>query len=665
MIEQNSSPKKERVGSLFFHLFHRLSVWLYTLLCNCLPARLLTCYETLELRWDSICTRIFGAADGKLRKRLHHVRLTVAGMMEKSKLLYACDKLIRFILECPLNVFGTFFLIHGSLGAAIYFISDQWKDYTGDIGWGLAGIVIAVCSLPLLCSSKPLYHAMFGSRLIGKILRSYLGLEPTKKSKEKKTRTGIELVYAALVLGVASGVTTYLWHPAITPIALAVIAAAITVLYIPEAGVLLALATFPYWWVAGNSALCALSIVTVTLISFINKLIRGRRVLHIRLLDFVVLLLCLMFATHGIFSTGGFTSVYYGIGYTLLIAMYFPVVSLMRSKKWLDRCYRLLAISGAVLSVISVLPFSHILEFLDMVIKRVDFSMMTKVFANYEAYFGNKALIGGILLMLLPVMLTEFVGKRTITGFFWKALWVVIGCISVFFTMQLGAWIGLGVAFLLFFFMYSYRSMSRTILLAFPAACAVAWSGEIERWLNLRNLEIVQATMDVIVTYCNGAAQRQTIAKSVLRLSKDHMLGVGLGEHAVEAVFPYYAAPGMESLTDMQNAYLQILTECGYLVILMFGAVLLLFCMSVLTFLRYHTNRTTKIRSIAGLAGIAGVFVLGFTANIFGNASVFVLFWLILAISTAGLRTQYETFARAVQTHTGTKERTDIALRSK
>lgn len=660
MIEQNSTPKKERVGSLFFHLFHRFSLWLYTVLCNCLPARVLTSYEALELRWTRIWTRVLGAPDGSLRKKMHTMRLGAARVLERSKLLIVLDKIVKFLIHCPLNVYGTFFLIHGALAAAIYFVSG--REYAGDIGWGMTGLVIVVGSLPLLCSSKPLYHAAFGSRIVGKILRGYLGLEPINKTQEKKTRVGIELVYAALVLGIASGAMTYLWHPAIVPLAILLAVLAIAVLYIPEAGVLLALATFPFWWVTGQAAVCAVGISGITLFSFIIKLVRGRRVLHVHLIDFVILALCGVFVTHGIFTQGGMASLIYGFGYTLLIAMYFPVISLMRSEEWLNRCYKLLATSGIVLSVLSVLPFGHIFEFLDMLIKRVDLSMMAQVFARYDTYFGETAFIGGMLLMLLPVMLTEFIGKRSITGYFGNFVWVVIGCISVFATMHLGAWIGLGVALVLFFFMYSHKTLSIGMLLAFPTACAVAWSSELNRALNLHSLEIVQAILDVIVTHCDLAAHRQLIAKSVLRMSWDHALGVGLGDHAVQAVFPQYAAPGMETLTDMQNAYLQLLAECGYLAVLMFCAALILFCICVLTYLRRGSHPATKARMIAGFSGLAGVLVLGFFCNFLGSASIFSLFWLIIALSCASMRTQYDMRSRTLQTHSGTRECADIAF---
>ena len=667
MIEQKSAPKKkQQVGSLFFHLFHRISLWIYTILCNSLPARLLTSYETQELRWSRLCTFIFGTPDTKFRKKLHLFRLFLARLLENSKLLRAADSLIRFLIHCPLNVYGTFFLIYGAVGAAVYFIADRLSvNYAGNIGWGIAGIVIAVCALPLLCSGKSLYRAAFGSRIIGKILRSYLGLEQIGQGQDKKERGGTGMMYLALLLGVALGLLTFFYHPATIPLLFVLSALVVLVLYIPEAGVLLAASTIWLWWGTGHPALCAVSISFVTLLSFISKLIRGKRVIHVRLVDATVLLLGGIFATHGVISQGGVTSLFYGVGYTLLIAMYFPIVNLMRSREWLDRSYKLLALSGAVLSLLSVLPMTRILNFLDMMFVRVDLTMFADMFVRYDAYFGQGTLIGGILILLLPIMLSGLVGKRSVTGFFWKMLWIVVGCISVVACMHFGVWVGLGVALVLFFLMYSYRSLSAAMFLAFPGACAVVWYAEIDSFLNLRSMETVQALIDVGITYINGEAQRLDIWSSALSMIKDHILGVGLGEHAVHAVFPQYAVSGMESLTDFQNAYIQLAAECGLLAVVVLAAVLLLFTMSVLTYLKWGSNEVTKARVAAGFAGVAAVLVLGLFCNFWNDASLFILLWLVISLSLASMRTQYETLARAVQTHGATGERTDIAFRSK
>ncbi len=666
MIEQKSAPTKKRVGSLFFHLFHSLSSWIYTLLCNSLPARLLTSFDVLELRWQNLYTVMFGTPDAKFRRNVHGLRLKLAHWLESSKILRGLDRIIKFFVFCPLNAFGMFFFIYGAVGAAVYFIAERLSvDYAGNIGWGIAGIIIAVFALPLLCSSKPLYRAAFGSRIVGKILRSYLGLEPLQKGREKKERGNTALVYAALVLGITFGMLTFFFHPATIPLAALVCMMALLVLYIPEAGVLLAAATVSIWWITGEPGLCAIGISAVTLVSFVNKLIRGKRALHVHMMDFVILLLGAMLVLHGIFSQGGTLSLAYGIGYTVIVAMYFPVVSLMRSAEWLNRCYKLLSVSGAVLSVLSVLPLAQIMQFLDMVIIRVDFTMFSQTFAQYDAYFGDGTLAGGLLLMLLPIMISGLVGKRSITGYFWKVLWVMIGILSVFTTMQVGIWAGFGVSILLFFFMYSYKSLSAAAVLAFPAACGAAWYSELYRLLHLDRFEFIHAYLDVIVHYADTAYQRRSIASAVLAMSFDHLLGVGFGEHAVRSVFPHYAAPGMESTVDMQNTYLQLLAECGYLILFALLTVLLLFTMCVLTYLRKCSNATTKSRVVAGFAGAVGVLVMGFTCNFFGSASVFMLGWMIMALTVASIRTQYETLARAVQTHGPTAERTDIAFRTR
>ncbi len=666
MIEQKSAPKKQKVGSLFFHLFHRLSLWIYTLLINCFPARLLTSYDVLEQRWSDICTYVFGTPDGKLRQNLHRIRLKCAYLIEHSMILYTLDRLIKFFINCPLNVYGIFFFVYGAVGAAVYFIAERLSvNYAGNLGWGIAGIVIAFASLPLLCTGKSLYRAAFGSRIVGKILRSYLGLEKKQSGNDRKERGSTLMVYAALVFGAGAGILTFFVHPATVPIILSMIVLAIIVLYIPESGILLAAGTAGIWWVTGYPVLCAVSIAVITLISYTSKLIRGKRVMHVRLIDFSLLLLALVFALHGLLTNSGLLSAAYGIGYALLISMYFPTVNLMRSSEWLNRCYKLLVFSGTMLAVVSVLPMAQILYFLEMTLERVDLSMFALQFARYDTYFGQSTMVGGMLMVLLPLMMSVLKGKQTVTGFFWKMLCVLAACISVFFTMHIGVWAGFAAAMAIFFFVYSYRSMSAAMLLAFPITCGAFWHKELNQMFGIRNHTVVQNMLDVAVSYADGAANRRAIACSVLNMSEDYLLGVGFGDHAVYSIFSYYASPGMEDVIDIQNTYLHLIAECGYLGFVMLLAAVFMFILCALTYMRWGGNRTTKVRVAAGLAGVAGTLVMGIFCNLMNNASLFGLFWLVIGLTVASLRTQYETHARAVQTHTGNLERSDIAFRTR
>lgn len=664
MIDHSTKPKKQKVGSLFFHLFNRLSVWLYTVLIGSIPARLLTSYDAMEARWTELGTKVLGTPDGKFRQAVHRLRLRCANLMEHSMILRLLDRIVKFFVNCPVNVYGIFFFIYGALGTAVYFVAERLSvNYAGDFGWGISGVIIAVASLPLLATNKPLIKAAFGSRIIGKILRAYVGLEPPLKSKEKERSTTL-LVYAALVFGILAGALTFFFHPVFLPVLVLLCALALVILYIPECGILLACATVWLWWATGYSMLCISGIAVVTLISFANKLIRGKRVMHVRLFDFAMLLLVGVFALHGLLVKGDFLSSVYGWCYALLIAMYFPAVNLMRSRDWLNRCYKLLAFSGTILAVISVIPISKILYFLDLTLLHVDLSMFAQLYERHQSNFGQGTLMGGVLVLLLPLMMSRLVDKRTITGLFWKIAWVIAGCAFLLLSMQVGLWIGAVTALLVFFFVYSYRSLSTAMLLAFPVGCGIVWREEIDSLLGVRNWSVIMDMQNAIVCFADGAAERSAIARSVWRMSADHLMGVGFGDHAVYSVFAYYAAPGMEEAA-IHNTYLQILAENGYQGLLMLVGVILLFIISVLTYLRWGGNTTTKARVAAGFAGVTGVLVMALLCNLMNNASLFFLFWLVIGLTVASLRTQYETHARAVQTHFSTLERSDIAFRTR
>lgn len=665
MVEQKGAPQKKNVGSLFFHLFNRISLWIYTLLCNSIPARLLTSYDVLEARWREICEFVFGTAGGKLRRNLHSARISVAGYLERSKILRLFSRLVSFLAYCPLNVYGIFFFVYGALGAAVYFIATRLSvNYAGEIGWGIAGIVIVIGSLPLLCSSKPLYFAAFGSRTLGKILRQYLGLE-RKGKPEKKERGNTVLVYLALLFGAVLGGCTFFYHPATVPICIALLAAVLLIMRVPEAGILLALGSMPFWWCTGQPMLCAVAISLVTLISFVSKLIHGRRVMHFRLVDFTVLMFGLVIVLNGVLAGGGVISVLYMAGYCVMLAMYFPVVNLMHSRDWMQRCYKLLVISGAVLSVMNLLSFINLLSFEDKVLAGADLSALSVLLERYNTYFSDPVAISGMLLMLIPIMLSGMIGKRSMSSVFWRALWVIAGCVSVVLFMQFGPWIGLGIALLVFFFAYSYKALSASFLLAFPVTCGAVWATELDRMFGVRHTEPVQAAQNVVVTFCNAEAYRRTVFSSVRQMAKHHVLGVGWGEQAFGAAFPYYAQPGMESMTNTENTFLQLLARSGWGAVILLLAVLLIFTMYVLTYLRRGSYAITKARVAAGLAGVCGVLLMGLTCDVWASESVFILFWLVLALTVTGIRTQYDVLARAVQTHGATADQAHVTWSNK
>ena len=203
------------------------------------------------------------------------------------------------------------------------------------------------------------------------------------------------------------------------------------------------------------------------------------------------------------------------------------------------------------------------------------------------------------------------------------------------------------------------------MLMAFPVSCAAVWFKDLERLFDISNWDVTQRVLEVVVSYANAAPTRKATAQSVLQMSADHLLGVGFGEVAVSAVFPLYAKAGLEQITDMQNMYLQVIAECGYLGLIMLLSVMLMFVLCVLTYLRWGGDKATKVRVVAGLGGVVGVLVMGFMCNPMSNVSLFGLFWLVIGLTVACLRTQYETHMRAVQTHAGMEECSDVAFRTK
>jgi hypothetical protein len=291
--------------------------------------------------------------------------------------------------------------------------------------------------------------------------------------------------------------------------------------------------------------------------------------------------------------------------------------------------------------------------------------MFDVLLACYSSYFGDHVKVSGILLLLIPIMISGMIRKRAMSSVFWRAIWVAAGCASVVLFMQFGAWAGLFVAILVFLFAYSYKALSASFLLAFPAACGAVWAIDVDRILGVRSMKPVQQIQNVVVTFCDGAGQRARMAQCVREMIKAHPVGIGWGEQAFSTVFGQFAQPGMEGVQDTGSTYLQLLASGGWGSVILMMAVLLMFLLCVLTYLRWATYTPAKARVAAGFAGILGVLTLGLTCDFWSRGSVFMSFWLVLALTVACVRTQYGEHFRAVQTHGATDSRADVSWRNK
>ena len=235
-----------------------------------------------------------------------------------------------------------------------------------------------------------------------------------------------------------------------------------------------------------------------------------------------------------------------------------------------------------------------------------------------------------------------------------------LGCMGVclLMTWSRGAWLGLIAAALLFLFIWHRRAVWLIFagIASIPILPYILPASIIGRFTSIGNLG------DSSTSY------RMYIWRASCEMIRDYgWTGIGIGEGAWGKVYPMYAYLGVETAPHSHNLFMQIWIETGIGGLLIFVAVLFLLLQSVFTlYRRLYTAREVNcpgtMRDTAGdstternrqdarnrsqiriftaslVCGIFAVLVQGMTDYAWYNYRVYLMFWLIVGLTSASVR---------------------------
>lgn len=253
-------------------------------------------------------------------------------------------------------------------------------------------------------------------------------------------------------------------------------------------------------------------------------------------------------------------------------------------------------------------------------------------------------MLGEYLSMLLPLALCSALKARTAVRRFasWSVVALMIVCLGL--TFSRGAWVAGAVVLILFLCVETRRLL--------PAVAAAALSVPLFIWvfpnMFLNRLLSIGNLADSSIQY------RLNIWRGTLSMLKDFFLeGIGIGESAWEKIYPSYALEAIESAPHSHQLFLQITVEIGIVGLLLFLVALFVHWQSLVTVgktvremsesRRYGPKKMKQIGisrayGQATLCGIMGACVFGLFDYSWYNYRVFLLFWMVLGLSSAYVR---------------------------
>lgn len=631
LVEENGQKevkKKSKSGlaalSFIIALFDSFGEWIYKSIVNGFFGNIFTSYSKIQSRFErSLCGKVL-LGKHKVRKIFRKMRQMLAGAIDSSFFVFRGQKAINYFCSAPLHFYGNFTVFFGIYILVVYFV----KSFIPGIGvadpdYLIIGASLIVAAIPMLISKVSLSRALKKSVISSMILKGAFGFsDETFDNKETRIRGRGNYM---LFLGLVAGTLTFFVHP------LSIISVIFGIVFVsmvatnPEIGVLISIFTLPFLSFFSEPTLWLCALISITAISYIIKLIRGKRVFKFEILDVFVLLFGGAILLSSIFSAGGAGSIDAALISVALILGYFLLVNLMRTPKWIKRCIFALIGSAAVVAFIGI--FEYFLA--EKSGQWLDLSLFSEIRLRVVSLFENPNMLATFLVLIFPFVLAALKLAKNNNEKLLYSLLCIAFVVCIVFTWSRGAWLAMIISSLLFFWICSQKTFRvfGVALLTIPALPIILPDTVINRFLSIANLS------DSSISY------RIYTWKGTLEAIKDHFFaGVGYGNEAFKNIYPNYAYAGIEAAEHSHSLFLQILLGMGIIGIVVFGILILLCLQKMFEYVKTPQDHISKVFVIASLSALFAALIMGAFDYIWYNYRVFYVFWIVISIGCAFVR---------------------------
>ncbi len=559
------------------------------------------------------------------------LKLGMARSFESSFFLGSIERVTASLIYRKLKTYGAFLFSLGAYGVIACTVRNfAFAGAVPDARRLFVNAAMLLVALPLLTSKDTLAESLLKSKILSPILFDWLGMSRDAFGKERTYPKRYALVTAlGMVLGVLTAFIDPLYY-----VAVAVVLIGILVIFrYPEIGVVGWIVAIPFVGFFNHATIILACIVGVTAVSYLIKLIRGKRAFRMKLIDYPILLLAIFYLFGGLFSKGGVASLRSALMYVLLLCGYFLIFNLIRSREWVRRCVTSAVVSGAAACVLGIFQiFTGGLN-----ASWLDTELFSGIGTRIVASFDNPNVFAEYLLLLLPFATACMLRRERLRA---KVLFVtatVLMLICLVFTWSRGAWLGFLLGMLLFFVIFSKKTVLILLggILASPFLSLLVPGAVAERFLSIGNLAESSVSYRISAWY------------GVVELLKNTWwCGIGVGGAAFEAVYPSVALAGTQAIKHAHSIYLQLLAELGIAGLLVFLLIVFLFVQNCFEYLLRVNRREERGYVIAGIAAVAAMLVMGITDHIWYDARIFLLFWTVIGLVNSYIKYGFSEYGR-------------------
>lgn len=626
------SKKEKSVGrlsrafslSIIVNLIDRFTNAVYNTLMRGLFGRIFTAYSAEEAAFEGGFVKNHFKETFRVESGVRRVRAKISRAFETSFLLGKLGELSRELLATSLKLYGNFLLSFGLYSILIYFVCGLVPSLeVPEVSFLIVSISAVLASLPLLVSRVSLGRALGYGRISRLIFIEAFGFKnedfeiPVRKSKKKAN--------FAILIGMILGLLTFFVHPIYFVLAIAFLVVAAMVVVSPEIGILATIFLIPFCSFFKNPSLALAIFVIISTVGYLIKIIRGKRIFKVEILDLVIIIFTVVLFMGGIISAGGVESRNAALISCVLILGYFLVVNLMRTERWINRCVNALISSAVIVAAIGVIQYI----FGYAVDAWIDKTYFSDIGGRVVSVFDNPNVLAVYLVLAFPLILGKISGATTGKGRLlgWISAAIVLACLV--FTWSRAAWLAVIISVILMG-LINYRKTFKVLLVSgfvLPFLPFVLPDSVVRRFTSIGNLAD------------SSSYYRVYTWRGSLRAAKDYFWGgAGYGSSAYAEVYPQYAYAGIEAAEHSHNLFVQILFGLGVFGLLIFLAVLFLFAQKSFEFFKDAQDKGLKLMASAAFCAVIGALVVGMFDYIWYNFRIFFMFWIVMALCCAYIR---------------------------
>lgn len=518
-----------------------------------------------------------------LRKSLK-TRLSEA--VEESVFLEKVVSFLKLLFFIPMISYGVFLFAFGLsttvLQALLFFLQGQSSGAALDLFTGLALVLL---SLPVMFKGyEPIIGCMQKSVLGSLILRSVFGVQDTANDRKSVSGSNFLLFFA----GVLCGIATWLLPPMELIMVGVFLALAIGVVFVPEAGILLLLVSFPFLGYLSHPAItCALAVLYVGA-CWLIKVAIGKRSFSVDLSD--ALVLCLMLTVFISAFAGGQAPMQSALLYLAMMCGYLITANLLRSQLWIRRASSGLIVSSFVVAIIGL-------------IQRLRGQTVSSV-------FGSQLILSCYLLLLIPLTLARLSACETARGRF-RYLFVLAAqtaCILVGGSrLALLIWL---IELIGFGLLATRKTLSVLLIVALLLPIVYLL------------LPVLGVSIDVGVP---ALASRQEVSHELMSLiGKAPLTGIGMSDSLLLLALP--DSSGVLN-PELGNTYLRLAVQLGIPGLLLCLVLALVWLVAAFTLVCRNAGRREKCYTRGWIVGIGAMLVMGFFCYLWADYRLLMLFW--------------------------------------